>query len=49
MCRKNHTYALCLLSLASGMLLGHSIHSWFWCFVWSAAAIALGWLLMNKR
>lgn len=49
MCRKNHMRGCCLISFAVGMLIGHCMESWFFCFFSAIGLIVLGMWIMKRR
>ena len=49
MCRKSSLHGWCLVMLGLGIMLGHSIDSWFLCAGGGLTLVALGIFTVRKR
>lgn len=49
MCRKNQLQGSCLATLGLGLLIGHSLESWFLCVCGGAVLAVLGICLFCRR
>lgn len=48
MCRKHHLQGCCLLALGVGLMLGHSLESWF-LSIWGGLALCVFGLCVIRR
>lgn len=49
MCCKKKILGLCMISLGLGLLIGHLIHSFLLCSLFSLGLAGLGVVLLNSR
>lgn len=49
MCRKNHLHGCCVIAFAVGLMVGHSLESWFLCCFGALGLIVLGMCIMKRR
>lgn len=49
MCRRSSLHGWCCIMLGLGVMLGHSIESWFICSGGGLALVILGFVLARKR
>ena len=49
MCRKNHLQGCCLIAFGLGIVVGHSLKSWFLCTCGGTALAVLGLCILKKR
>lgn len=49
MCRKNQLQGCCLIAFGLGIVVGHSLESWFLCTCGGTALAVLGLCILKKR
>jgi len=49
MCRKKDLHGCCLGALGFGMLVGHSLDSWFLCLSAGIGLLVLGFCVIHKK
>lgn len=49
MCRKNRLHGCCAVCFGLGLMVGHSLESWFLCFFGGLGIIFLGICMMRRR
>ena len=49
MCRKRHLQGCCLLAFGVGLMVGHSLESWFFCVCGGIALCVLGLCVIRQK
>lgn len=49
MCRKNQLQGACLMAFAVGLMVGHSLESWFLCCCGGLTVLVFGFVVFRRR